>query len=51
MKRFHEENSMMWELSSQKNLPLYGMQGNNELLAKPFKTFPKSPIRPAGCYF
>ena len=39
IKRFHEENSMMLELFSQKNLLLCGMQGNNGLLAKPFKNF------------
>ena len=38
-------------LFSQNNLLLCGMQGNNGLLAKPFKKFPKSLIRPAGSQF
>ena len=47
IKSFHEENSITSGLFSQNNLLLCGMQGNNGLLAKTFKTFPKSPIRPA----
>ena len=35
-------------LFSQTNLLLCGMKGNNGLLAKMFKKFPKSPILPAG---
>ena len=42
---------MMLELFSQKNLLLCGMKGNNGLLAKPFKKFPKSPLRPTGSHF
>ena len=51
IKRFHDETSKISELFSQENLPLFGMQGNNALLAKPFNKFPKSPIRPAGSHF
>lgn len=29
MKRVHEENSIMWELFSQNNMLLCGMQSNN----------------------
>ena len=32
-------------LFSQSNLLLYGMQGNNGLLAKTLKKFPKSPVQ------
>ena len=48
IKRFHVENSIMSGLFSQTNLLLWGMQGNNGLLAKMFKNFSKSPILPAG---
>ena len=41
----HEENSMMSGLFNQNNLLLCGMQGNNWLLAKTFKKFPKSPTQ------
>ena len=40
IKCFHEENSI---LSGLNNLLLCGMQGNNGLLAKPFKKIAKSP--------
>ena len=50
-KRFHEDNSIMSELFSWENLLLSGMQGNNGLLARPFKKFPKSPIRSAVLTF
>ena len=43
IERFHEENSIMSGLFSQNNLFLCGMQGNNGLLGKTLKTFPKSP--------
>ena len=35
----------MSELFSQNDLLLYGMQGNNRLLAKTLKKFPKSPVQ------
>ena len=49
IKRFHEENSIMPELFSEKNMVLCDMQGNNYgLFVKTIKKFPKSPFRPAG---
>ena len=38
-------------LFSHNNLLLFGMQGNNGLLAKTFKKFPKSPFWLAGYHF
>jgi len=38
-------------LFNHNNLLLCGTQGNNELLAKTFKKFSKSPLRLAGSHF
>ena len=49
IKRFHEENSIMPGLFSQKNLILCDMKGNSYgLLVKTIKIFPKSPFQPGG---
>ena len=52
IKRFHEKNSIMPGLFSQKKLLLCDLQGNNYgLLVKKITKFPKSPFRPAGRVF
>ena len=38
-------------LFSQNNLLLCRMQGNDGLVEKTFKKFPKSSVRPAGSHF
>ena len=52
IKRFHEDNFIIPELFSQKNLVLCDMQGNiYGLPVKTIKEFPKSPFPPAGLTF
>ena len=49
IKRFHEQNSIMPGLFSQKNLVQCDMQGNNYgLLMKTIKKIPEITFRPAG---
>ena len=50
IKRFHEENFIILGLFSQNNLLLCGMQGNNGLLAKPFKKL-QNHLGQAGSHF